>query len=512
MKAKDYQVMAFVAIAALSSCSQNEEFALDNGQSSYDKNVVTFNTYLGQSANTRATVTDINVMKGDTYPGFGVFAFNTGADNFADASTAVPDFMYNTQVKWKSTEWSYADEKQWPENGKVSFFAYAPYTDAAGTTNITALPAGSVAGDPVISFKMDEDVSKQVDLLYADAKTDQMKETNGGKVQFSFKHALSRVGFKAKLDGEVSGDLKSITITDIIVKSSDLSVSAKLNLRTGEWSDHKPNDPSLGDDDMEYRLQTTDFIAGSNVFGPEDAEQTEPVQLTGDGKYLMLIPTATGSKASMEINVIYVEETSSGEKNTYSVQTPFEHEFEKGKAYNFVFAITPAPHDTPSPNVKFDVVKVESWDNPDAAETNEVPVMSADHKIATVIIHPDNAGIDEFDELYLKGESSRFVVNMAYTGEKSTFVIPDFITTHDSYHKYDKSHPYIIHAVAMSGYELELHGWSKTPVKIWLETDDTDRGKIPEALKDIYIPKCAELEITEGETTHLYPIYIESGF
>lgn len=45
MKAKKY-LMAFAAIATLSSCSQDEEFVLNNGQSSYDKNAVTFGTYL----------------------------------------------------------------------------------------------------------------------------------------------------------------------------------------------------------------------------------------------------------------------------------------------------------------------------------------------------------------------------------------------------------------------------------------------------------------------------------
>lgn len=497
--------MAFAAIAALSNCSQNEEFALDNGQSSYDKNAVTFGTYLGQSPKTRATVTDIDVMKGDTYPGFGVFAYNTGTSAFADASNPVPNFMCNTPVTWQSTEWAYTDVKQWPEGAMVSFFAYAPYIATAGENNITALPSETTAGAPVLPFKVDTDAGKQIDLLYADAKTDQTKEMNGGKVQFLFKHALSCVGFKAKLDGEVSDDIQSITITDIVLKSSDFSVSADLDLRTGEWGNHTTQA-------MEYAFSADDFIAGSNVFGPADAATGDtPVQLTGDGKYLMLIPTATGSKASMEITVNYMEETSAGEKKTYRVQAAFEQEFKKGMAYNFVLSISSASLDEPIPNVSFDVVKVEQWDNPDAPESNDVPVMSADHKMSTVIIHPDN-GMDDplIGMARFKHGSSHFIVNMSYAGEKSKFVIPDFqIARWDAD---TNPAPYLLEAEDDEGGLLILHGWIKEKIPVWLETDDTPREQIAPYYGDKYIPKCAEIEITEGETLHLYPIYIKEGF
>lgn len=53
MKAKKY-LMAFAAIAAMSSCSQEEEFINRKTPSSPDENAVTFSTYLGQALQTRA--------------------------------------------------------------------------------------------------------------------------------------------------------------------------------------------------------------------------------------------------------------------------------------------------------------------------------------------------------------------------------------------------------------------------------------------------------------------------
>lgn len=487
--------MAFAAIAALSSCSQNEEFALDNGQSSYDKNAITFGTYLGQSPETRATVTDIDVMKGGAYPGFGVFAYNTGTNNFAEASDATPNFMYNVPVKWNGSAWAYTDEKQWPEN-KVSFFAYAPYTESAGTENITALPTATTTGDPKISFKMAEQVSDQIDLLYADAKTDQTKDTNGGKVQFSFKHALSRVGFKAKLTEGVSGDVKSITITNIILKSSALSISADLNLQTGAWNNHTA-------EATEYTLNANDFIENSNVF-TADAGADAAVQLTGDGKYLMLIPTQSGSKVPMTITVNYMEEDTDGAKTTYSVPTTFEQEFVQGQAYNFVLAISLASSGDTGSNVKFDVMEVNPWTPEDAPEGEEVSITSDSGEMATVILHDTNG--EESTVANFTGGSTRFVVKLE-KGESIIFKIPEF------QHSDELLPNYFEGSKVIGDYEnaISLYGWSeeKIPVRT------IDSGSVADLFADIEnkIHKPGEeLKVDAGKTLSLYPVFWEEDF
>lgn len=505
--------MAFAAIAALNSCSQSEDFALDNGQSSYDKNAVTFGTYLGQSPKTRATVTDIDVMKGDAYPGFGVFAYNTGIDNFAEASsTATPDFMCNVPVKWNKSAWAYTDEKQWPENEKVSFFAYAPHTATPGAANITAIPGGTATGAPVISFKMAEQVDDQIDLLYADAKTDQTKETNGGKVQFSFKHALSRIGFKAKLNGQTSDDLKSITINSITLKSSQLSVSADLNLLTGAWSNHAKGE-------MEYAFDVADFITGSNIFNSADAEKGESVQLTGDGKYLMLIPTEASAteasgKASVEITVDYVEETTDGSKTSYSVPVTFEQAFEQGKAYNFVLAISLASSGEISSNVKFDVVNVVDWNDPNDSAGDDVSVGYEAGKAATIILNSSTGisnGVDENIVGKFINGNSRLVIRF---GSDGSFTMPDFSSTDNSAPNYFKVDFREDSETSLS--DLSLIGWSKIPVVARNNTDSefSNQTDFISYLKGegVFVEAGNIISVKSGETINIYPVYDYSAF
>lgn len=172
--------MAFVAIATLSSCSQQEEFFSGGTQSPLDENVVTFGTYLGQALQTRATSIGTEELKAG--PGFGVFAYYTEEADFAE-NTFIPDFMRNQKVAWNGSEWFYTPLKYWPsnDNHKISFFAYAPYAAEADAANnsITSLPEmgtkledGTVTkpSDPVIGFTLNPDYKKQTDLLYNDAE------------------------------------------------------------------------------------------------------------------------------------------------------------------------------------------------------------------------------------------------------------------------------------------------------------------------------------------------------
>lgn len=505
MKAKKY-LMAFTAIAALSSCSQSEEFALDNGQSSYDKNAVTFGTYLGQSPKTRATVTDIDIMKGDAYPGFGVFAYNTGADNFADVSAATSDFMYNVPVKWNGSEWTYTDVKQWPEAGKVSFFAYAPYTETPGTANITAIPNQTATGAPVISFTVAEKVGDQIDLLYADAKTDQTKETNGGKVQFSFNHALSRVGFKAKLEGE-AGSKGSVTINSITFKSLALNTSGKFNLHTGEWTERVTGA-------MEYTFTTDNFETGSNVLTLPDAETTSnSVVLTGDGNYLMVIPNET--KGLINITVNYTETLENGTQRPVTFTTPFEFAFEKGKAYSLVLSINLTSESETSADVSF-TADVNPWDNlnPDGSGSD----VSIDYNVATLTMYAACPSITTTEYLYagFTDDNSYLKIINVLCGEDEeevSYVLPENLfalktggNVIDNDFFYDWNN------------DFKLAAWCSREIgtvvndnKIWELDESIVRGMYKDDVVAYYDKDEAHRTITlrKGQNTKLYPLLWE---
>lgn len=148
--------------------------------------------------------------------GFGVFACYTGLHGYSDSNVR-PDFMYNQHVTYNDghSAWEYTPVKYWP-NGEgevdgntgsnkhyVSFLAYAPYSN--GNDNSPAgycIPSFSKQGEvdnPWLTYRLHEDVKKQVDLLYASHKVehpilDWTKPDVSTKVLFVFCHALGCVG------------------------------------------------------------------------------------------------------------------------------------------------------------------------------------------------------------------------------------------------------------------------------------------------------------------------------
>ncbi|MBQ9651292.1 MAG: hypothetical protein IJV13_03640 [Prevotella sp.] len=267
------------AIAMLASCSQNDLEAPVVAEA--QQSAVEFGTYLGKAATSRAGWTgDISEtgaeLKNDTKAnGFGVFAtYTKNLDYDAATATKLPNFMYNQQVTWASTAWTYSPLKYWPnglddlqpadggddatltEGGKVSFFAYAPYVtkaaaddDASTGTGIIGMSANNADAHPTVTYKMNT-TGKNVDLLWGTASTtaseqsgDNLsgakqagatltggqapvnvnitKQQKDGKVRFLFKHALAKVGgagdgLQIKLDADEGTGFGSTSNTTVV--------------------------------------------------------------------------------------------------------------------------------------------------------------------------------------------------------------------------------------------------------------------------------------------------------
>lgn len=329
-KANVWIALAVLVALSMSSCTQGDDPDPGNSPSGGENSVV-FGAYISNAIESRASVADINYLRKS--PGFGVFASQTGSAGFdPDVATGFnSDFMYNQKVAWKPAAsgapgvgtWFYEPEKSWP-GSNVSFLAYAPYTATFGETGITAIPGQDISESPKLTFVMDGDVDKQVDLLYADAKETANLMT--GEVQFRFKHALSRIGFKyAAL--EALNKTTRIRVTGLTLKSSEFGVSGKLDLFTGAWTD-------IEKAEKVYTLKDGDFKT-SAVITHESG--TEATVLTADDKYLMIIPS---DETSMEITVNYEVRVNddnldggyitTSNKTTASLKST---NFETGKAY-----------------------------------------------------------------------------------------------------------------------------------------------------------------------------------
>ena len=200
---KQNYFIGLIACAALTmtGCSNDE---INAPQQSQGNNAIEFSTYLGRNAQgSRGTETnDASIKKNEKNGGFGVLAYYTEQKNFADANNNKPNFMWNQEVTYSNSAWSYTPVKYWPTKvgDKVSFFAYAPYA-ANGNGKGIVLSDNSVAGAPTATITLPDDPAQTIDFVAAV----QMNKTHdkGTNVSFTLKHEMTRVKVQAKLDKSV---------------------------------------------------------------------------------------------------------------------------------------------------------------------------------------------------------------------------------------------------------------------------------------------------------------------
>lgn len=338
MKKKLFLGLLAAAAVSFTACQKDEvisEMPQDNA--------IGFGTYVGRDAQTKASVTDKAAMEKNTYAGFGVFAYYTGSEEYA--YTFTHDFMNNQSVIWDS-EWDYNPKKYWPgDDNKVSFFAYAPYTDVtlSPTENITAFGYDNTnKGNPTLSFSVEDEVIKQIDLLYATPKTD----LTSGKVEFVFNHALSRIGFKVK----TSNDQYRITVTKITL-NANFNNSGTLNLYSGNWS-YEPSS------DRTYTLTS---------FTPSEITGTAGTAISATEGYAMVIPTdLTSTKIQISVTYTYQSKVSATEWSSEVEKTQSGSvgvNLVKGNAYTFVLTLDPGTA------IVFDVDSVNNWSPEDGHDT-----------------------------------------------------------------------------------------------------------------------------------------------
>ncbi|MBF6627575.1 MAG: fimbrillin family protein [Proteiniphilum sp.] len=359
-----------------------------------ESNAITFGTYVGRDAKTRATALDITGLQ---TTGFGVFAYYTNGGDYT-VGTSTPNFMYNTKVS--SASWTYAPIKYWPNEAsdKLTFFAYAPYSTGS-TNNISDFTANTATGDPKLTFTVDNTATAQTDLLYADANAyttptvlpglkNLGKQTIGGKVNFPFKHALSRIGFNVEVMADVvnpegtgaddvtgaSGTLDTETVVSVekVELIGTFATSNTFNFAAGEWGT-----PPTTTGATTYELVTANFETFATTAGT--GVTTAKTPLNKADSYLMIIPktfTTTPTADPLEIRVTYTVTTadtalnggSSAIKNVIT-SAPFAFTFEAGKAYSFNLHLGLT-------SVKFSAT-VTGWDETSSDTVVNVPINTA---------------------------------------------------------------------------------------------------------------------------------------
>lgn len=247
--------------------------------------------------------------------GFGVFGCYTGSSVYEN-TTVTPDFMYNQEVKLKKDgdiyKGTYEPVKYWPNTGKTTFFAYAPYVNKNKIDYEKPYKSHCIAGmsepydegDPwliyVLAPKPFDNVTGQKDLLIGGCEIEEsgnkyvnpwydMEKPNLNSdpdpMKFTFYHALGLIGDKIKiqmtseLQAQLDGDHNAkVYIDHIDMKFKNLTRKAKLILNSRQ---NDPNWKPIVSGEVtttrEYTITHQDIVNANSQYEPSadsDFDQT----------------------------------------------------------------------------------------------------------------------------------------------------------------------------------------------------------------------------------------------
>ena len=337
--------MGIAAMAALTlvSCSSDDLNSLSDTPSKNE--AISFDSYLGRSAvsvnGSRGSMLDkIALQKPEE--GFGVFGNYNEANDVEFGS----NWFDNVHVTYSSTDtkWKYSPVQYWLPQGHIDFLAYAPY-DSKYDKKVTK-------DNQKLEFIVSSTIKDQKDLLWANA-TNQTKANK--PVTFTFKHALSKLGYTVKLNNAYSD--ATFTLTKITLAGSSNGAENAF-YTTGTIDLSKTSSEGLWKTSPSDAKQKFDWFSGTQTLATTDYKNP-------DADYLFVIPQKFSAPATDKLYVI-VEYTIEGYKGvttpmTNTVYKQLEKNFEQGMAYtiNLTLGLTP---------IEFDVTTVEGWSETEQKE------------------------------------------------------------------------------------------------------------------------------------------------
>lgn len=322
--------MLGVAVAALSSCSNNE--VLDIAES----NAIKFsNTFVGKPTR---SVTAPELTK-DNLKEMYVFASNDDGKVFDDN----PKLVYRIG---ETNEWGYDNLVAWKPNKDYEFVAYAGKNLEGNVTDNGDKKSLKFSG-----IVVNGDKDNQFDLLYSNTKSIPTTAVDGNpKIDFTFEHLLSMVQFTLKSGfGET---------TQVKIKNFKF-----YGLRTTETYDASQESPAWTSTSTVNTIGDTNFTSADEEIAQYDAVDTKDVVNSW-----VVIPQQNVASDKVEmvtftVNVVDGEsDTPIGTEKTFKAKIP-SITWEKGYRYNYIFTITPDQMGVQDQYITFEAPTVAEWDD-----------------------------------------------------------------------------------------------------------------------------------------------------
>jgi len=304
-----------LATLALASCSQEE--SVTGSDSSL--NAISFGTFVEKA--TKGTP-----VTGTTFPTDGDFlVIGYSTSSTLTAAAAYPNFMRQT-VTYDGTSYNYSPLRYWPSSGYVSFFAVSP---ASVSTITPAAVSTATAALPAVSYAVDTDPVDQVDLMLASAVN---KTSADGTVAFTFTHALTKIGFTAKLAADYGANGTYIRINSISLKNV-AGTADYTSAEGGAWSQTTPTDFTS--------TFTLDYL--KNLVDNGSVSSTTAKTMVLDNSYLMMAPytySSTSSATTAALEVVYTITNADGTTSTVTSSTLLQNLAVAGYTWAAAGAIT----------------------------------------------------------------------------------------------------------------------------------------------------------------------------
>jgi len=210
--------------------------------------------------------------------------------------------------------------RYWPKDASLSFYAVVDdVVDKKSTFNFTT--------KKVVGYEVDTDISKQLDLMYAVVIGIDNDDTNQGKVQLNFRHALSQICFKARNENPKSViTINSITLKDIVstgdytlpsasttAQISDHGTSATIDASSrGSWS--------LGTSKSDYSVTIADGKINGNGYKYLDVNLSEDNNHTSSDWYDKVLNLIPQERNDVTFTLNITVENLNGDGTTSSVE------------------------------------------------------------------------------------------------------------------------------------------------------------------------------------------------
>ena len=309
-----------LAIAAAVSCTKS-----DIVDTKFDEQI-SFETYAGRDAMTKGSTVereDLTAVK--------VYGYYTGIEDWSTTAQIAPNLWPSgltlNLTSDAVTQPTGDDVRYWAnDTDHYTFLSYGPIDNPN-------LAAPTALDNPVLTYTVDTDFQKHVDVLRATPIINKDKTELNKTVALNFKHTLSRVNVKATLNAAEPFEyhIKSIKISGKFNTKGTLSLAdesawvvAEADYKNATYTFYENDSDATDETATPLEEGTTDYSAV-----PQGAQYEN---------YMMMIPTVFDETNKATLEVVYYTYAGGVQSRDYVVTYPITKPFVVGNAYTYILA------------------------------------------------------------------------------------------------------------------------------------------------------------------------------